>query len=82
MGQGDLVGGEAAGQGTADGRGESGPAEHGQAGHSGQREQGAGQRGWKGGDGHQAARVSGAALLGEAAPWETTPSVRLSQDSS
>lgn len=53
MGQGDLVGGEAAGQGTTDGRGESGPAERGQAGHSGQREQGAGQRGWKGGDGHQ-----------------------------
>ena len=29
MGQGDLVGGEASGGGTADGRGESGPAERG-----------------------------------------------------
>ena len=82
MGQGDLVGGEAAGWGTADGRGESGPAECGRAGHSRQREQGARQREWKGGDSHQAASVSGAALLGEAAPWETTPSLRLSQDSS
>lgn len=40
MGQGDLVGGEAAGGGTVDGRGESGPAEDGRAGLSRQRKQG------------------------------------------
>ena len=39
MGQGELVRGGAAG-GTLEGRGKSGPAEGGQAGHSRQREQG------------------------------------------
>lgn len=86
MGQGDLVGGEAAGGGTVDGRGESGPAERGWTSRTFQAEE-TGKLGGGGGGGKMGTvprqQVSQEAeLLREAAPWETTPHLRLSQDSS
>ena len=82
MGQGDLVGGEAAGGGTVDGRVESGPAVGGRTGLSRQRKQGSWVGGGKMGTVPRQQVSQGAALLRQAAPWETTPRLRLSQDSS